>query len=349
MIAQKYILLITLCMAVCFPEAKAQIGSNHSLDFLNLSTNAKLTAISEVNVSSMIDSAGSDAGMFMYNPALIGPGASEKLSLSYMPYYAGINHASLSYAHHHQKYGTWALGLQYLDYGDFDGYDASGLPAGEFSAQSYAFVLNHVHQQGNFRMGANLKVAVSSISGYTASALLFDLGGIFRHPTQDFTAGLVISNLGFFLQDYSGSSDSRLPTDLRLGLSFKPEHMPFRFSITGHKLLRDRKAYFESDSSGGQGDDEGDVSVADKIFRHLTFGGEILLGDNFHLRAGYNSLVRAGMRLPQTGGGAGFTYGFMVRIKMFMFEFARTSHQVSGGFSHFTLTTDIERLLKKRN
>ena len=347
MIAQKYFLLITFCTAVCFLKAEAQIGSNHSLDFLNMSTNAKLTAIGEVNVSSMIDSAGSDAGMFMYNPALIGPGASEKLSLSYMPYYAGINHASLSYTHHHQKYGTWALGLQYLDYGDFDGYDASGLPAGEFSAQSYAFVLNHVHEQGNFRMGANLKVAVSSISGYTAPALLFDLGGVFRHPTQDFTAGLVISNLGFFLQDYTQSSNSRLPADLRLGLSFKPEHMPFRFSLTGHKLLRDRKAYFVNDGNSSQDDEK--AKLGEKIFRHLTFGGEILLGDNFHLRAGYNSLVRAGMRLPQTGGGAGLTYGFMVRIKMFMFEFARTSHQVSGGFSHFTLTTDIERLIKKRN
>lgn len=345
MVAQKFFYLIAFFPAVCFFPAKAQIGSNHSLDFVNLSTHAKLTALSGVNVSSMIDSAASDAQMFMYNPALIGPGASGKLSLSYMPYYAGINHASLSYAHHHEKYGTWALGLQYLDYGDFDGYDASGLPTGEFSAQSYAFVLNHVHRQGNFRMGTNLKVAVSSISGYSASALLLDLGGIFRHPTQDFTAGLVISNLGFFFHDYLQSSDSRLPMNLRLGLSFKPEHMPFRFSITGHKLLRDRQDYFVNED--GQNTDE--ASPVDKIFRHLTFGGEILLGENFHLRLGYHNLIRAGLKLPQNAGGAGLTYGFMVRIKMFMLEFARTSHHISGGFSHFTLTTEVEKLIKKRN
>jgi len=346
---QKYFFLITFCWGICFLQAKAQTGSNHSLDFVNLSTNAKLTALGEVNVSSMIDSAGSDPQMFMYNPALIGPGASGNFSISYMPYYAGINQASLSYVHHHQKYGTWAAGLQYLDYGDFDGFDASGLPAGEFTAQSYAFVLNHVHQQGNFHMGANLKVAVSSISGYTASALLLDLGGTFRHPTQDFTVGLVLSNLGFYMQDYTETSNSRLPMDVRLGLSFKPQHMPFRFSITGHKLLRDRDDYFVNDGSGGQGENIGEVSTLDKVFRHLTFGGEILLGENFHLRAGYNNLIRSGLRLPQTAGGAGLSYGFMVRIKMFMFEFARTSHHVSGGFSHFTLTTDIERLIKKRN
>jgi hypothetical protein len=91
------------------------------------------------------------------------------------------------------------------------------------------------------------------------------------------------------------------------------------------------------------------VSVADKIFRHLTFGGEILLGDNFPLRMGYYNLIRSGLRLPQTAGGGGLTYCFMVRIKMFMFGFARTSHHISGVFSHFTLTTDIERLIKKRN
>ena len=339
--------MITICGGVCLSQARAQIGSNHSLDFVNLSTHAKLTALSGVNVSAMLDSAGSDAQMFMFNPALIGPGASGKLSVSYMPYYAGINHASLSYAHHHEKYGTWAVGMQYLDYGDFDGYDAAGLPTGEFSAQSYAFVLNHVHRQGNFRMGANLKVAVSSISGYSASALLLDLGGVFRHPTQDFTAGLVISNLGFFFHDYTGSSDSRLPMDLRVGLSFKPQYMPFRFSITGHKLLRDRQGYFVNDGTGGQ--DAEEASTADKIFRHLTFGGEILLGDNFHLRLGYNNLIRAGMKLPENAGGVGLTYGFMVRIKMFMLEFARTSHHISGGFSHFTLTTELERLIKKRN
>ncbi len=339
-------LLVAFLFFLFFSGAKAQTGGNHSLDFLNLSSNAKITGLGGLNVSSYGDSLEADLNMFVTNPALIDVTASGKLSISYMPFYAGMQYTTLAYAQHFAKAGIWAVGLQYMDYGDFDGFDGAGLPTGEFSAQDYAFVINHIHQQGNFQMGANLKVAVSAIAGYQAAALMLDLGGVFQHPTQDLTVGLVISNLGFFLSDYTSGSHSSLPADVKLGLSFKPEHMPFRFSVTGYKLLRDTKAYFVTDAS--QQNEDGEVKIAGKILRHITFGGELLLGKNFNVRAGYNYLNRSAFRLPQASGSAGLSFGFVVKIKAFSFEYARASYRTKGGYNHVTLTTDFERLINKK-
>ena len=64
------------------------------------------------------------------------------------------------------------------------------------SGESALFV-SKSHQISNFRFGATLKMAFSSIAGYRANAIMMDIGGLFVHPHQDFTVGLAIKNVGF--------------------------------------------------------------------------------------------------------------------------------------------------------
>src|SRR5690606_18191158 len=180
---------------------------------------------------------------------------------------------------------------------------------------------------GIFTLGANIKFAQSSIDAYAASAVLLDLGGIYAHPEKEFTVGMVIKNFGLVLQDYTQGSSSNLPFDVQIGTTFKPQYMPFRFSVTAYKLTRGDIAYFDS---GLQGNKEAPGFV-DKVFRHITLGTEILLSPNFNLRVGYNHLVRKELRLEETSGGAGFSAGFMFRIKAFEFAYARRFYHVAGG------------------
>lgn len=83
----------------------------------------------------------------------------------------------------------------------------------------------------------------SSVAGFRSNALLFDLGGTFVHPEKDLTIGLAIKNVGFVLSEYSGTSDTQLPFDVQAGITFKPKHMPLRFSITAYNLAYHGKAF----------------------------------------------------------------------------------------------------------
>lgn len=327
---------------VWIPAAFGQIGSNASFSFLDLNISARNTALGGMQTSMSVDSgAVMDASLWMVNPVYSHEQLSGHVSLGYMPYYADIKYGIFNYIHDFDQYGVWAAGMQYLSYGSFESFDMAGLPQGDFSAQDYAVVVNHSHQLGVYRMGANVKLAVSQIAGYSATALLLDIGGAFVHPSQDLTVSLLFSNLGVLLSDYTTASSSGLPADVRIGLTFKPEHMPFRFNVTAHKLLQDTKAYYASDPEDMAG-------VAGKVLRHLTFGGEILLSPNFNVRIGYNHLIKSTLQLQQVSGGAGLSFGFMLRIKSLQMDFSRAYYHVTGGYSHVSLTANLNELIFRK-
>lgn len=56
------------------------------------------------------------------NPALLNPTA-EQLAFNYVNYVADLSYGNFMYAHQLKKYGTFAAGLQYFNYGKFDGRD----------------------------------------------------------------------------------------------------------------------------------------------------------------------------------------------------------------------------------
>ncbi|MFP4092278.1 MAG: type IX secretion system protein PorQ [Cyclobacteriaceae bacterium] len=317
----------------------AQIGQPQAFQFLNLSPSARITALGGMQVVAAAEdtSAMSAPGGWWLNPALSYQEMDRHLSLSYQPYYADVDYVNLNYTHKMGEKGSWGLGVQYLNYGEIDSYDLTGQPMGTFHSQEYAVVFNRSHQQGPFRMGLNTRLVVSELAGFGASALLFDLGGVFVHPSQDFTAGLTISNVGLMLNDYTSMNRSRLPSDLRLGLAYKPRYMPFRFYMSGYFLLSHGDAYFSAHNNEMPG-------YVNRILRHTSLGGELLLSRHFHVLFGYNHLKGSTLQLEQLTGGAGISFGFSLRLRFLQLDFSRAFYHVAGGVSHFTLTTDLERL-----
>nr|WKN35151.1 type IX secretion system protein PorQ [Tunicatimonas sp. TK19036] len=329
------------CVLSGFPlMSYAQVGGQQVFEFLNISPNAQITALGRQQVALGYDSARvQEVTQFMFNPALNQAGMHQQVSLHYTPYYADITQVSFGYSHHRESVGTMGIAMQYFDYGTLEGLDATGLPSGDFSAQSYAVALNYSHEMRPFRLGGNLKWVNSQIAGYAATGLLFDIAGVFRHPTEDITLALVFSNIGFLLRDELSVGVRELPSDVKIGVSIKPQHLPFRFHMTAYRLLKDYEVW--------EGQEDNKVGVGTQILRHLSFGGEFLLSPNFQLRLGYNHLTRSTLQLQQTAGGAGFSYGLMFRTARFRLDVSRAALHAAGAYNQFSLSLDLNQLFFK--
>ncbi|MBC8110423.1 MAG: type IX secretion system protein PorQ [Verrucomicrobia bacterium] len=327
----------------------AQIGGQQTFTFLNLPQQSRLAGLGLVNISSGFKE---DATMFVANPALLHKDFSGEAAVSYLPLYGNIKHSNLSYVQNFNKAGVFAANLQYVSYGTFEETDPTGAVIGSFQASEFALGITHARTLENYTMGLTAKIAGSQIANVNAYAVLFDFGTVFKHPTKDLTVALVIKNAGFNLKKYRPDLESNLPFDVQIGTSFKPEKMPVRFSITAYKLTRFNIAYDDPtqnltpDINGNLVREE--VSFSDKLFRHFAFGTEFILSKNFNLRAGYNYLVRRELRLQSTSGGAGFSLGFMLKVKAFSFAYSRAWYHVAGAANSLTLITDTKSFIKKK-
>jgi len=315
----------------------AQLGGQRSFEFLNVPGNARLMGLGGVNVS-LTDK---DVNFFFSNPALIGDSLAGYASAGYQFYVADIGQATFAYTHQFKKIGAVSFGVQHMNYGEITGYDASGLEIGSFKSGETVLVISKSHQVSAFRVGANLKTVFSNIAGFHSTALMLDLGSTFIHPTKDLTIGLTFKNLGFVLSEYSETSDTKVPFDVQVGVTFKPEHMPLRFSLTAYNLVSSGNAYDNPDDGA---DDPGSF---DKVLRHINIGAEILLHRNVNVLLAYNFLRQQELK-TENSGGSGLSVGAAIKIKTFDMVFSRSSYSVANGAYSFTVAANIQNLIFKK-
>ncbi len=339
-------LLVSL-LAV-FPMAVfSQIGGRTSFDFLRLSPNARMAALGGENVSLY----GRDVNTFLYNPASLNEEMDKQLGVNYLPFYGGVKKASMVYAAPIRG-NTWGFAVDFMDYGEQASTEINGVQTGTFHPREYAMSVTRSHRIGHYSVGGSFRFAGSHFESYNAFAAMADIGGMFHHPKRDFQVGLVFRNVGFVFDDYSKTSSSNTPLDVQLGLSYKLEHLPLRFNLTAHNLHRwdiqylDPNRSFSFDSDGEKVPDE--KSVTEQIARHLVFGAEFDFSDNFNLRMGYNHLRRKEMGVASTSAMSGFSFGGMLRIKRFNFEYSRAFYYVAGGVNVLSLTMNLGEQIKSK-
>jgi hypothetical protein len=341
---KKYFKKIVRCTALIFclsaisSSLTAQIGGRKSFEFLNVPASARLAALGGVNVSL----ADRDVNFFYANPALTGDTLTGFASANYQFYVGDIGHSSFTYATNVSTLGLIAFGVQHMGYGTIQGYDASGLETTEFNAGETAFLINKNHTIGNFRLGGTFKVVLSSIAAYNASAVAIDIGGIFIHPQQQLTVGLTIKNLGVIISEYSETSNSRLPLDVQLGATIKPDYMPVRFSLSAFNLLKPEVTYYNP------ADKKEKPGIVQKIFSHINIGSEILMHKNVNVLVGYNYLLHRELKLEKSGGGAGVSLGFSITLKSFDIVLSRNGYVAGSAGYSFTLSTNINKLTKRQ-
>ncbi|MFC2124669.1 type IX secretion system protein PorQ [Bacteroidota bacterium] len=332
--------LFSLLVAFIPLTTTGQIGGQNVFEYLNIPNNTRLAGLGGVGVAIM----DWDVNAIFSNPASLNPEMDKHLSFNYLTYYANISLNSLAYAHEIEEIGMFSMGLSKIGYGKIDSYDPSGNPLGDFDTGEWMIQTGYARAINNFSMGSNIRLAISNIAGYRATALLLDIGGVFKHPEEDLRFGLVFKNVGFMISDYLDVSNSSLPFDVQTGMSYKPKYMPVRFHLTAYQLGTGDITYHNPD-------DPGDLDVPgtfDKVMSHIGLGGEFLISRNVNLRFGYNHLIRQELRLENTSGGAGFSGGFMFRIKAFEFSYTRSWYHVSGGINQFGLTSDFSSLFRKK-
>ncbi|WP_109830878.1 type IX secretion system protein PorQ [Reichenbachiella versicolor] len=315
----------------------AQLGGKQSFEFLNLPIGARVAGLGGVGITSTE----SDVNLFMSNPAMLDSMNHNHISWSYFGFYADVKYNTLAYSFNHKGIGPIGFGIQRLGYGQFEGFDEVGNSTGTFKGGETAVVISKSHQISVFRMGLSLKYINSSIENFNSSALAFDLGGTFIHPSREFMAGLLIKNIGFTLSDYTSTSNAEVPIDVQIGFTYKPEHMPFRLTGTVYNLNKPNSTY--DDSS------EGTPTWFDKGFRHVNLGVEIVFSQNFQVRTGYNHLLRKELSLEEKAGMTGLTLGVMAKIKAFEISYTLASYHVDGGRSYFTITSNLNKVFKKKS
>ena len=322
-------------------SAKAQIGGDYTFSFLNLADNAKVASLGS-DLISAFDS--SDVNSGSYNPANIQESHSKVLGFNFLPLKQGIKKSSVSYTHTLNKVGALNFNLQHIGYGDIQSTDIYGNENGIINPQEYALSVGKSFTQKNFRMGAALKFAGSNLGAFNSHALMMDLGGTFVHPKKQLTVSLLFKNMGFALDKYTKNSDANLPFSVVTGMTFKPEHMPVRFNLTGHNLQTwdvqylDPTNTFTIDNDGNK--ILGEKKTTEKIFRHLNVGTEFILSKNLQFRLGYNHMRRKELKTT-TNGGSGFSFGAMIRIKRFNFEFTKAYYFAGSGSAVLSFSTNL--------
>ncbi|MDB5273861.1 MAG: hypothetical protein JWO58_2228 [Chitinophagaceae bacterium] len=342
----KSIFLFLFCALPGF----AQIGGKDAFQFLQLPASSQVAGIGSENVS-LVDR---NVGLVWQNPALLSDTMNHDLMMTVHPYYAGIFHSHLQYATRIKDSGLWSFGMSYFNYGKMDQTLANGTSVGSFNPNEFAVSASKSHTIGLFTLGGTLKFAASQLSpGYNAAAVLADFGGVFKHPKQQLSVGLVVKNIGFPIKNYNQDEDITMPLDVQLGTTFKPAHLPVRISVTAQKLYQfdisyndpslNKQVTFDGTS------EQKEESVLSKGFRHIVIGTEVLLSKNFHFRAGYNALIRRDLRMQTKAGVAGISWGFMIRIKRFEFSFTRAYYHVVGGTNYIGLVVNTRDLFPGKN
>ncbi len=320
-------LLIILCGLV-----HLQLASQ-SFEFLDLPSSARIAALGGKAVSN----ADGDITMGFENPATLDSVKTGSFALLFNPYFADISRLSAAFQGNFSKMGPLVFGIIYTGYGDLQRRDLIGTDLGSFNARDYQVSVGKSHSVGPFSMGLNLKFASSVLDDFTSSALLFDVGGIFRHPGQEFYFGMVIKNVGWILSEYASSSSS-LPTDVQMGVTFKPEYMPVRFTLTFYDIIDNNEPY-----SVEVGEN---IDNLDKIFRHLNLGGAFIMGKYLEVLVGYNQKRRQELRLIESPYGAGLSFGLLLKIREFHLRFSRSTFHAAGGTSFISLQSNVKSITK---
>jgi len=338
----------------CFVNGlSAQVGGFGIFKFMNLSPSSRMTALGDHVVSIYDD----DVNMALENPSLLNKDMVNHLSLSHKFHFAGIKSGYASYAFNVKKWNMpFHIGVQYISYGEEDMTNLYGDKIGAVDGGEYAFVVGTSKEIfERLRVGINTKFIASRLGSYNSYGLSLDLASTYFIPNKNMTIGFVIRNIGAQLSSYSDSREFA-QSNVLLGVTKRLKHLPFRLIVTAHHLNRWNLLY---DNPNGENNiltisetqERSSFSLlSDNFFRHLSFGGEFLLGKNggpFRLRFGYNVMRAKEMTVYPYRSFAGFSLGFGFKIKRFRIDYAYSIQHLIGGKSHITLSANLIKYKKR--
>ena len=256
------------------------------MNFVEIADNSKINALGGNNISL-------DHGYFFINPALI---KERSISINYLNYILDINSSSILFSDSSSFFGNYGVGVKYFSHGKFDGYDNFGNYNGEFYPKEYLLTFSKSYKISKFSIGTNLKYFYSKLYNNSNSGLIIDLGANFTpFINKYFNIAIVFSNIGFLL----GENQIIIPSNIKIGTTFKPEYMPLRFSLT---YMNSQKSYEKE---------------------NFSLGIEVLLSKYLNIMLGYNLKNDSGFKLNNPDKLRGISYGIELKLKKFEIYYSR--------------------------
>jgi len=321
-------------------------AGNSVYSFLDLPVSSRIAALGGTNIS-LLDN---DLSFAFRNPALLSADNDKQISLSMANYLADIKFGSAMYGFHLKGKNYLAVGVQYIDYGKFDGRDVLNLETGEFGAKDMAINIVYARPLNDkITVGGTFKPIYSVFENYTSYGVALDAGVSYSDPKNYFSAGLVVRNVGTQLKGYYRNEDGQhyepLPFDIQVGITKKLNHAPFRFSLTLHNLQQWTLDYKSTNLSSTKIDDKSveQIGFVDMAFRHTIFGVEFVPGKNFYLAASYNHRRHNELKMPGFKSAAGFSFGGGIKISKFQVGFGSTTFQTGNVAYQFSISTSLNQ------
>lgn len=328
----------------------AQIGGLNTFEFLNLPQSARTNALGGYTIAIVDD----DINLAYGNPALLNSQMNRKLAVNHNFHLADISHGFAAYGFTLPNKNLHAfIGANYISYGDFVRSNETGIPSGQFSGREVALTLGMATiVQEKLRLGGNLKIVRSRFDNFESWGIGVDLAATYEKSETQSVFSLVLNNMGYQLSTFSQSTE-KFPFNLQLGFSKRLEHLPFRFMITAHHLNRwDLRNDFDQGQDpiflGEEPSEKGSFSKGvENFFRHISFGGEFLIGKNeiMRLRLGYNHQRKKELAVNGFRSFSGFSYGFGIKVKKITFDYSVSKYHFVGGVNHLSLIINLERLM----
>lgn len=352
--------IFTILLGIIVLVSFAQSGGDNTYEFLNLPSGARIASMGGNNVSHYDN----DLNFVLNNPGLLRPEMDNKIAINYINYLSDINFGYLSYARHFDKIGTFAAGMQYINYGTFIHADETGEILGDFVTSEYSFNIAYSDEiSPRWRYGVNLKTVYSSFFQYYSSGVALDAGISYIDTARLLSAGLVVKNLGIQLKPYTPGFREPLPFDVQMGITKKLAHAPFRFSITAQDLLNWNLTYTSvfdntyeintavADSTFGQKLSKTMNKVGalgDEFISHVVVGVEIVPHDNFFIALGYNYRRRSELALQTAPKLVGMSIGFGLKLTKFNISYGYASYHLAGASNHISVGVNLNAFYRKQ-
>ena len=337
--------LITLfAVCVCIASMHGQIGGLTSFNYSNIPGSARVAAMGGTYFAIK----DGDVHLTQFNPSLLDSSMHRKMGLSFVDYFDGIAMGYATYAHQLKKDWTAGATMQYCSYGKQTELDALGYELGQFSAADYSLNLSAGHQVDSlWSVGLTFKTMYSALANYSSLAFALDGGVTYSRPSRNFSASMVVSNLGYQVKTFTEGNREKLPFQMQIGIVKRPAHAPFRFSVAYSNMQRwdlvweNPNRIIITDPITGEVIEKEKWTFGDQLMRHITVGSEFILSPNFNLRIGYNYRKRQELKLEDKPGTAGFSYGFGFKLSRFHLSYGRSIYHLAGPSNHISVTTSF--------
>lgn len=336
-------LLFIVCTLSCV-ETHAQIGGKSIYQFLNMVTSPRQSALGG-KVITLYDH---DVNQGLFNPATINAEMNNRLAVNYGKMFGEISYGTAAYAYtYDRRLQTFHAGVNYVDYGNFEGYDENGQKTANFTGSEMALSLGYSYNipWTKVHLGANAKFISSTMESYHSFGVAMDLGALYVDDYNDINVALVVRNVGTQITTYADTREN-LPLEVMLGVSQQLENVPIRWHLTLENLQQWNVAFSnparsENGIDGTQTNEK--VSFFNNALRHVIIGAELMPERAFNLRLGYNFRRAEELRIEEQRHFSGISLGFGLRFNNIKFDYSYSRYTIAANSSLFGLTIDLSQ------